>query len=493
MKEATDALLVETKHGKVRGKRHGEVRAWLNIPYAAPPVGPLRFQAPQPPRPWTGIRDATRFGASALQPAMLPEPFNTAFNPRVQYGEDCLSLNVWSPAADGRKRPVCVWIHGGAYDSGSGATYSGHELAALGDIVFVSINYRLNAFGFMNLAGLFDDERFAHNAGMLDQVAALQWVRDNIAAFGGDPGRVTLAGESAGSASVATLMVMDSAQGLFHGAIAQSAGLSLHCEWARSLDIAQEFASQLGISRDNRERLWSLPAPRISQAIERTKRTRPEGLVTRPYFDGHVLPASLAEAKAKRTPNIPLMIGTTREEHRLFSVLKMPILPLSRSRLGNTLVRALGAREADALLALYPDTPGGLSDLGSHLLFTMPSIHFSEQHATHAPTWRYRLDFPSPLFRFGAMHALDLFLLFPFPAALRRLVLGGSTPELEALGRRMKHQWLHFVREGRPMDDWPAYELEQRQTLLLNLRDRVVADPEGERRRTWAGRDVAVH
>ncbi|OJH37325.1 carboxylesterase/lipase family protein [Cystobacter ferrugineus] len=490
MTNPTDTLIVDTSTGKLRGRRMGGVHAWLNIPYAAPPVGPLRFREPQPVQPWTGIRDATRFGASALQPPLIPGPLNTVISSSSQFSEDCLYLNVWSPAADGRKRPVWVWIHGGAYDLGGGSQYLGHELAKQGDIVFVSINYRLNAFGFLNLGGLFEDERFAHNAGLLDQVAALRWVKENIEAFGGDPTRVTIGGESAGSASVVTLMVMKAARGLFHGAIAQSAGMSLHADWNTSLDIAQEFASQLGVGRDNRDQLWSLPAPLISRAMQRTKKTRPEGLTTRPYFDGHVLPPSLKDARAIPTPNIPLLIGTNLDEHRFFSVLRLPIMPLKRPRLANLLTRRLGAERADKILALYPDTERGLTDLGSHAIFTMPSIHFSEQHAQHAPTWRYRLDYPSPFLGLGAMHALDLFLLFPFPPGLTRLLLGKPTPELEALAQRMKRHWLRFVREGRPEEGWPAYDLETRKTLLLNLEDELVADPEGERRRAWAERDV---
>ena len=490
--ETKDALLVETKQGTVRGKRDGEVYAWLHLPYAAPPVGPRRFQGPQPPASWAGVRDATQAGASAIQPPMFPEPLHTVFNGRDRYSEDSLFVNVWSPGADGRKRPVCVWIHGGAFETGNGAMYSGRELAAMGDLVFVSINYRLNAFGFMNLAGLFEDERFEHNPGMLDQVAALRWVRDNIEAFGGDPGRVTIAGESAGSASVLTLMVMDAARGLFHGAIAQSAGLTLHHEWKDSLDLAQDFANRLGVSRYNRERMWSLPTAHISQAMEETKRARPQRLATRPYFDGRVLPRSYAEALAKRTPDIPLLIGTNRDEHRFFSVLKATNIPLTRASLANALLRGLGPEASEAILAHYPDTERGLSDLGTELVFTLPSLHFCEQHLAHAPTWRYRLDFPSPFLGFGAMHALDLLLLFPMPAPMRRLVLGRSTPELEALARRMKEHWVHFVREGRPGDDWPAYELEKRQTHIFDLRDQLLSDPDGERRRAWAGRDVII-
>lgn len=481
--------LVETAQGLVRGQKTGAVWSWMGLPFAEPPVGPLRFRAPQPPRPWTGVREASRAAATALQPGTFPEPLDGLLNQR---SEDCLFLNVWSPAADGRKRPVVVWIHGGSYETGSGDAYRGHLLAEQGDIVFVSINYRLGALAFLNLRGLFDDERFDANVGLLDQVAALRWVKENIAAFGGDPERVTIAGESAGSGSVVSLMVMEAARGLFHGAISQSAGLTLTTDWEDSLRIAQEFAGQLGVGRDTRERLWQLPASHLLRAMHATKKTRPEGFMTRPYFDGQVLPASLEEAYARPTPNVPLLIGSNLDEHRYFTVLRVPVLPLTRARLANTLMIRLGAQAADELLRLYPDDARGLTDLGSDLSFTMPGIHFSERHVRHAPVWRYRLDYPSPLFKLGAMHALDLFLLFPYPALISRLLLGRATPELKALQQRFQQHWLHFVREGRPRDDWPAYELEKRQTLLFNLSDQVVSDPHGERRRAWAGRDAPV-
>ena len=475
-------LIVETTQGKLRGSRVGRVCVWRGIPYAAPPVGNLRFRAPAPPLPWIGIRDALRVGRAAVQPTPLLQ------------SEDCLTLIVWSPAADGAKRPVLFWIHGGAFEIGTGADYRGQEFAELGDIVVVTINYRLGPFGFLNLRGLFRDQRLDHNVGLLDQVAALRWVKGEIARFGGDPDRVTIAGELAGGGSVLLLMQMDETRGLFRGGIAQSpSGPNLNDSWEASLDTAQEFAGVLGIGQDNVDDLWALPARRLRAAMQDTKKIRREGLSTRPYYDGTVLRASMEAARAKPGQAIPLIIGTNHDEHRQFTALKSGLLPLTRSRLTNTLTRNFGAEAAAPILRTYAPDTRGRDELGTDLVFAMPAVHVAERHSRIAPVWRYRLDYPSPLFKLGAVHSLDLFLLFSFPRIATRVMLGPATPELEALSMRMKQHWIAFVRNGRPGAAWPAYDVNTRETLIFNLQEQVLSDPERERREIWAGRDAMVH
>jgi para-nitrobenzyl esterase len=487
--------VVETAHGQLRGIRTARVCAWLGIPYAAPPVAALRFGAPQPPRGWSGIRDAVRAGPIALQPPPLPKlpTFPESWR-RLWQSEDCLTLNIWSPAVDGAKRPVLVWIHGGGYETGGGAFYRGHELAALGDIVVVSMNYRLGPLGFLNLRGLFGDARLGHNIGLLDQIAALRWVQANIACFGGDPDRVTIAGESAGGGCVLMLMQMEPVRGLFRAAIAQSAAaLNLVDSWEASLDTAQEFAGVLGVAQYNLDDLWTIPAFRLIAAMQATKKVRTEGLTTRPYYDGTVLPGSMDAARAKPAHAVPLMIGTNRNEHRLFTILGTPMLPLSRSRLANTLTRNFGAAGAAGILSAYPPTPDGRDDLGTDLCFAMPAVNVAERHARLAPVWRYRLDYSAPLLGLGAAHGLDLFLLFPLPRPLKRALAGPHADAVEELSIRMKRYWTMFVRDANPGAKWPAYDATTRQTLLLDLSDQVVSDSERERRLAWAGRDAMVH
>jgi para-nitrobenzyl esterase len=488
-------LVVDTTNGKVRGGREASVCFWLGIPYAAPPVEELRFRAPHPPRAWAGVRDAVHAGPAAVQPPPLPKLPTFPGGARAPWhSEDCLTLNVWSPAADGGKRPVLVWIHGGGFETGAGAFYRGQKLAGLGDIVVVTINYRLGPFGFLNLRGLFADVRLDHNVGLLDQVATLRWVKANIEGFGGDPDRVTIAGESAGGGSVLMLMQMDETKGLFRAGIAQSpSGPNLNDSWEASLDTAQEFAGVLGIAQDNLDDLWTLPPERLVAAMQVTKQVRPEGLTTRPYYDGAVLPASIEDARAKPAHPIPLLIGTNRDEHRLFTTLRVPMLPLSRVRLTNTITRSFGTDAAATILAAYPPDTPGRDELGTDLNFAMPAAHVAERHSRIAPVWRYRLDYPSPVLNIGAAHGLDLFLLFPFPRVLRRVVLGPDTAELEALSMRMKRYWIAFVRDATPGADWPTYDVLTRNTLLFKLQDQVVGDPERERREVWAGRDAMVH
>jgi para-nitrobenzyl esterase len=187
------------------------------------------------------------------------------------------------------------------------------------------------------------------------------------------------------------------------------------------------------------------------------------------------------------------MIGTNRNEHRLFTILGTPMLPLSRSRLANTLTRNFGAAGAADILAAYPPTPDGRDDLGTDLCFAMPAVNFAERHARLAPVWRYRLDYSAPLLGLGAAHGLDLFLLFPLPRPLKRALAGPHADAVEALSMRMKRCWIVFVRDGNPGPDWPSYDATTRQTLLLNLADQVESDPERERRLAWAGRDAMVH
>jgi para-nitrobenzyl esterase len=477
-------LIAHTPSGDLQGTHDGAVSAWLGVPYAQAPVGARRFAAPQPVPPWSGVRAATGYGAACIQ---KPIGGLKSLGPRLD--EDCLTLNIWSPAADGAKRPVMVWIHGGAFLLGSALAYNGAHLAAQGDIVVVAINYRLGVLGFVNFGDALGDARAASNPGLRDQVAALRWVRDHIAAFGGDPERVTLAGESAGAMSVSMLMHSSEAQGLFHAAIMQSGALSLVHDCETSLQVARHYLDVLGAR--TLEALQAVPAGALLAAQAEVHKWVPHTVPAAPWFDGSLLPASLAAARAAPTPPIPLLAGFNRDEIRFFELWRgVAELFLSRARMAELLRQQFGAAHAERVLAAYPDTKHGHRQLGTHMSFGMPTLHFAERHAAQHPTWFYRFDCGNPLL--GAAHALELFYLWQMPGLLPALLRGGPLwGARRALAQRMRSHWVAFVRDGRPGDNWPAFEPHRHATLVFNRHDQVVDDPQRDQRLVWAGQDSA--
>ena len=493
---------LDTPDGRVRGVRAGGVDRFTGVPYGAPPVGPRRFAAPERVRPWHGVRDATGPRTRAVQ--VVPRGLRTATRlaPGRRHGEDCLDVEVVAPlgaaagvAAGAPGRPVLVWVHGGAYRSGSGADYDGAPLALLGDLVVVTVDYRLGAFGFLDLSdalGTAPDGRYAGNAGVRDVLAALEWVRRCVAAYGGDPDRVTLAGESAGAGIATSLLLVPRAAGLVHRVIAQSGPPSLNCTRVEAADAAREFLVALGAGAEDRDRLESARPREVLAAMARVDRLRPDGLPFRPWFDGDLLPESLEAAKTAPTLAVPLLIGTNRDEHRLFTVLRQAVLPLTRERIALLLVAEHGPERAARILARYPRDARGLSDLGTHGVFTMPSAALADRHSAVAPTYRYRLDYGSPRLGLGAFHALDLLLLFDGPAAVERVLLGRPDPRRAALADRIRRSWVSFARDGDPGGGWPRYAPPERLVRLLDLTDSVVSDPEGDRRAAWDGTELAV-
>lgn len=480
----SQGAVAHTSLGDLQGVADGAVSAWLGVPYAQPPVGALRFAAPRPLPSWQGVRKATTFGAACIQ-----KPMGSIKSLGPSLGEDCLTLNIWSPAADGARRPVMVWVHGGAFLLGSARVYTGAHLAGQGDIVVVAINYRLGALGFVNFGEALGDERAASNPGLRDQVLALRWVRDNIAAFGGDPDRVTLAGESAGSMSVSLLMHSPEAQGLFRGAIMQSGALSLVHDREMSLKVARHYLDVLGVR--TLEALQAVPADVLLAAQGQVHKLVPQTVPAAPWFDGTLLPASLAAARAAPTPPIPLLAGFNRDEIRFFELWRgVAELFLSRARMGELLRRQFGAVHAERVLAAYPDTKAGKRQLGTHMSFGMPTAHFAERHAVQHPTWFYRFDCGSPLL--GAAHALELFYLWEMEGLLPALLRGGPLwGARRALAQRMRGHWVAFVRDGRPGVEWPAFEAGRRATMVFNRRDQVLDDPQRDHRLVWAGQDSA--
>ena len=483
------ATTATTTTGRVEGRRSGGVTTWLGVPYAAPPVGALRFRAPQPPAPWAGVCPAVKTAGAATQRGGL-----AAQRSRLGsgVGEDCLYLNVASPAADDARRPVLVWVHGGSFTSGSGALYDGRSLAALGDVVVVTVNYRLGVFGFADLSAVTGAD-VPSNLGLRDVIAALAWVRSNIAAFGGDPDRVTVAGESAGSVLVSLLTVAPVARGLFRAAICSSGTYTLGHGDEQRADVAERYARELRIGSRGGAALEELPTEQLLAAQVAVGKQVHATTAAAPWFDGDVVPASLEEAQAAVRPDLPLLAGSNRDEMLLFRRTRSDILLLDRTEIAERLRDALGDEHARRIVGAYPDTRAGETQLSTDLNFAVPTAHFAERHAAAGgTTFTYRLDAATPWL--GACHAADLAYLWDWHGTTGFALRGARTAARRALAARMQRHWVAFVRDGRPGADWPAHDLTDRRTLVLDpADDSVVADLASERRQAWADADVMPH
>ncbi|MEF2550608.1 carboxylesterase family protein [Aurantimonas sp. A2-1-M11] len=490
-----ESVVVEAPCGRVRGQRVGGIASFLGIPYAEPPLGRLRFAAPDPARPFKATFEADSYGPAAPQRRALVEPFATFAGLNRSFSEDCLNLHVWTPDTGGA-RAVLVFLHGGGFIIGSGSQYPGGDLARRGDAVVVTLNYRLGFFGFNGFAELFPgDERFANNAGLLDQRLALQWVRDNIAAFGGDPERVTIAGESAGAASVAFHMAAPGSHGLFGQAIAQSGGLNLFYPRERAMEIGERTLDALG-ARPDRERLFRL-APQAFGLASRKVTAEFPGIPSRPHFDCGELPDGPLPALYRAMIPVPLLIGTNRDEFSFFSELPILKIDSDMASLRRWVGEVAGEVAAARIAALYSRGRAGRIAFGTDLLFRMAAIHQADDHSQRVPTFMYRLDWEAKglLSRLGATHSVDLPLLFEdFLKPFRSVYLGvlPDPPRLR-LSERMRDHWMAFVNGGRPGEAWPAYRPETRETMIFAGRgDRVVPDPERERRVAWQAVDGAT-
>ena len=497
----SDDLVVQTAQGAVRGRMRGDVAMWCGIPYAAPPEGPLRFLPPAPPPAWTGERDATRFGAVAPQSRDSRVAAMSGISEKTAMSEDCLSLNVYSPAADGARRPVVVWLHGGAFVMGAGSTplYDGTSFAARHDIVVVTINYRIGLLGFLYLGDIAGDAYAAGNQGLLDQIAALAWVRENIAAFGGDPDAVTVMGQSAGSISIANLLAAPAARGLVHRAILQSGASGLFPPTrADASALAHAVLDELGIGPARAaEALASVPLERLMAAQEEVIRRRGLAAIA-PYVDGVTVPDRPIEiARRCAGANVPLLIGSTRDEWTLFQLFLGPAVSA-------IVVKEIESRVgAEALGRIHAGYCAGRSDgseerawvdLIGDVAFWMPAVYLADAQSACAPVWMYRFDWATPIFdgRLGATHALDLPFVWNVahhPHA--QFLLGAEAEAAQPLAHAMHDSWAAFIRRGDPngagLPDWPSYDAGRRATMLLDRASRVVDDPDRARRERWPG------
>ena len=484
--------VIDTAQGRVRGRMDGGVAAFKGIPYAAPPFGANRLGPPLPAEPWDGIRDALAFGPTAPQPPYR-KPFDTILHNPVLPGEDCLNLNIWTPEPGSTRLPVMVWIHGGAFTNGSGAvqTYDGAAFARDG-IVCVTINYRLGVEGFAQIAGA------PPNRGLLDQVAALEWVRDSIAPFGGDPDNVTIFGESAGGMCVASLLSMPRAEGLFRRAIAQS-GAGHHVISAATADkIAAMLAARVGVAR-TQEALAALPAETLVEAQaaisldalldrdpHRWGEVAANQMAWEPVMDGDVLPARpIDRIAAGAGADVDVMTGTTTEEERFFLV-PTGLIDLVPDEMLTAAAARYGLGTDD--LAVYRSgrpgaTPGDLlSAVGTDWFFRIPALRLAEA----AEGYVYEFAWRSPAFdgRLGACHALEIAFVFDTLATERGRPLGGDEAP-QALADAMHAAWVAFARTGDP--GWPRYRSERRATMCFGDACELVDDPRAEERRLWEG------
>jgi para-nitrobenzyl esterase len=352
--------------------------------------------------------------------------------------------------------------------AGSANPYDGAVLASEGDIVVVSINYRVGVLGFVNFGEALGLPEIPSNLGLRDQIAALEWVRDNIAGFGGDPGRVTVCGQSAGSMSVSLLMLAPRARGLFHGAIMQSGAVSLIHDRARSIQDARRFAELLGLDQGGLHKLRTMNLVPLFEAQAKVGKELRNGIPAAPWFDGDLLPASLKDAHDHDAAPVPLLAGATRDEIVLFELMPGNILPSKWSELEALLFAQLPADHARRVLAAYPRTRKGRIALASDLTFAMPTRNFTERHARRHPTWFYRFDYSHPIA--GATHGLDLTFAWPFSGLRMALVRGGpNSGRRKALGERLRGDVARFVREGSLASEWPAYQAGARNARVYNL------------------------
>ena len=489
---------VETPLGRICGVEADGVLRFLGIPYAAPPLGALRFAPPAPHPGWTEARDATAFGAAPLQPVDGLSQTLGLLGDHVQ-SEDCLTLNVFAPATQARApRPVLVWLHGGAFQTGTaaGPAYDGARLAARGDVVVVTLNYRVGALGFLHT--------FASgcaNLGLQDQIAALRFVRAAISAFGGDPGQITVFGESAGAGSIVCLLAMPSARGLFRRAIVQSAAPEGQLSAAEASERARILCEKLGVGSGDLAALRGVAAEQIlaTQAACAEPGPRRIGMFFAPVIDGELLPeAPLAALTRGAAREVELIIGTTADEMLLFMLVpgfgEIPdaVLPqLVATRLPGPAETALA--RAEALLAHYPGH--GVERffaVETDASLFVPSTRLAEAQSRHQPrTFMYRFTWRSPLHggRLGACHALDVpFALGTF--ALPKLRdFAGAGPDAERVAHAVMDAWVAFARRGDPshpgIPSWPPYTALRRATLELGVPCRVVEAPGEERRRAF--------
>jgi len=491
---ATEPLATTTT-GAVRGAIDGRILAFKGIPYAAPPVGARRFLPPAPPAPWSGVRDALAYGPSCPQPSARPQ----GWSQEPSLSEDCLYLNVWTPACDGRSRPVMVWMHGGGFSIGSGSwpVYDGAALSRRGDVVVITLNHRLGIFGYLQLKEIAGPE-FASsgNAGMLDLVAALAWVRDNAGAFGGDPANVTIFGESGGGAKVSTLLAMPAARGLFHRAAVQSGpGLRSRVAAGQAAELARQVVADVA-GAASAQALQSAPAAKL--LAFRSALGRRAMFSFSPVIDDVHLPEHPGDAIKRGTAaDVPLIVGCNRDEATLFLAMERGLDDLASLDGDHVPPRLASLGEhARPIIETYrrsrPDASPKelLVAIESDRMMRVPSIELAERRlGGSAPVFMYLFCWAAgPL---GSAHGYEIPFVFDNarPPVMPESVGRGN------LASQMSDAWIAFARDGAPdhpgIPHWPPYTLPDRATMIFDRDAACVRnDPAGAERAAW--QDAAV-
>ena len=502
--------IVQTTRGAVRGRVEDGVHVFRGIPYAAPPFGADRLRAPRPAEPWDGIRDTLTWGAEPPQPRIaVDDPAAGLIWDPATPGEDCLNLNIWTPEPGATGLPVYVWIPGGMFEVCSGATYDGSRFARDG-VVCVTINYRVGVEGFALL------EDGVPNRGLLDQIAALAWVRDEIAAFGGDPDRITIGGESAGAMSIGTLLAMPRAEGRFRRAILESGAAHRVVDRATAAKMTRELARLLGVE-PTLAGMSTVPWDRFVTATLELKdamlanpdpsrwgrETIASFLPWQPVIDGEVVPERpIDRLAAGAGRDVGVLVGSNTEDWLLFRVLGGDIERVSEDVLrgpvadhGYLAAAAFGLPVESGIAAYrerYPDAVPGvlLGMIQTDWYCRIPGIRLAEAHAgASAGTWMYEFAWPSPAFggALGSCHALELpFVFDTLDLGLRQMQGGLLGPEPpQALATHMHAAWVRFMRTGDP--GWPRYEPQRRATMRFGTPSSLVMDPRAFERALWAG------
>ena len=478
--------ITSTQYGLILGREKNGVLLFNGIPYAEAPVGDRRFKRPVSPASWDDIRDATRFGPAAPQ---LPSGGMTD-SVSVNWNEDCLFLNVCTPGVDHKKRPVLVWIHGGAYRSGQGAVpwYNGTSFALNGDIVVVSINYRLGALGFTDLSRFGDSYATSGINGICDQIRALKWVRDNISGFGGDPSKVTIAGESAGGFSVATLLGCEQAQGLFRRAIPQSGAAHHTLTEKVGRVVADLLIDELAV--ESIDELKEASVMDILKAQARADvRYNQMGIgngvqAFYPVEQNEVLPIPLRESiRSGVGASVPVLTGTNKDENTLFVM-----EDISSERLRSQAETYGSESLVDAYMEMLPGaTETELAiELGTDFTFKIPAVrHVEDRIAQGADTWMYQFDWESRNVRLKATHALEIPFVFNTlrSSGVDAFIGGGELPQ--AVSDEMHSVWTSFIQGDEP--GWPKYDLEKRTVKHFDNNSFLVDNGELQRLKAWEG------
>lgn len=489
----TQKVVVRTASGPVQGEKDRGLQVFRGIPFAAPPVGRLRFRPPAPPIPWNEVRPAHDFAPAC--PQLLED--NPASKNNVM-AEDCLALNIWTPSADNKNRPVMVWIHGGGWVAGSarGTWYDGTALASRGDVVVVTLQYRLGPWGFLELseAGGHDYAQSA-NLGLLDQVEALKWVHRNIAAFGGDSNNVTVFGVSAGAASAGSLMAMPVARGLFHKAIMESGTPWVVGTEARAGEVSRAYLKVAGVS--SIEQLQRLTMVQLRDAEKKLLDAFTEGTTFRPTVDSLVLKEPPVQTIADgRAAAIPTLIGTNLDEMRLWPATTGPALDRRPMGLLEAQVTELVGSRAQDVIATYRKADADNADAVIHLLgdllSRMPSIRIAEANSRRQATYMYLFTYRSTSThaKYGACHVMEVPFVFGVLDAPQTIAFTGDDPRREALSRQIQQAWINFARTGDPSQiglAWSKWDGKTRATMELGIPSQIVNDPYPAQRTAWNG------